>query len=103
MVLAFYGCEQTESKLRALLKTRPGGTSPANVLLRLPAIGFIAELPDASVEYLLREGKKGHPCIVHVWTPPLSHWRIECIHAIVVTDVTDCRVPLVVTAASQSS
>jgi len=31
MVLAFYDSQHTESELRGLLKTRPGGTGPANV------------------------------------------------------------------------
>ena len=39
MVLAFYGLQRSESELRALLKTRPGGTSPAHVMLRLPDLG----------------------------------------------------------------
>lgn len=42
MVLAFYGCERTEAELRALLKTRPGGTSPRSGDGRLPELGFDA-------------------------------------------------------------
>jgi len=33
--------------------------------------------------------RAGHPCIVHVWTLPLSHWKDEAIHALVVCDVTE--------------
>jgi ABC-type bacteriocin/lantibiotic exporter with double-glycine peptidase domain len=88
MVLAFYGSTHTESELRGLLKTRPGGTSPANVLFRLPSLGFTAELPDASLSYLREQVQAEHPCIVHVWTPPLPHWKDEAIHALVVCDVT---------------
>ena len=38
MVAAFYGVEQSEAALRALLKTRPAGTSPVQAMLRLPEI-----------------------------------------------------------------
>jgi len=38
MVLAFFSAERTEAELRALLKTRPGGTSPVNLMLRLPRL-----------------------------------------------------------------
>jgi ABC-type bacteriocin/lantibiotic exporter with double-glycine peptidase domain len=89
MVLAFYGSARTESELRGLLKTRPGGTSPANVLLRLPSLGFNAEFPDASLSYLQEQMLAGHPCIVHVWTLPLPHWKDKAIHALVVCDVTE--------------
>jgi ABC-type bacteriocin/lantibiotic exporter with double-glycine peptidase domain len=84
MVLAFYGAEHPESELRGLLKTRPGGTSPANVLLRLPTLGFEAAVYTGSAQPL-REGLlAGRPGIVHVWTPPLPHWDVEAIHAVVV-------------------
>jgi len=89
MVMAYYGSEHTEGQLRSLLKTRPGGSSPAHVLLRLPSLGFVAEYRDGSLSYLLEQARAGHPSIVHVWTPPLPHWKHEAIHALVVTDVTD--------------
>jgi ABC-type bacteriocin/lantibiotic exporter with double-glycine peptidase domain len=89
MVLAFYQRNVTEGELRGLFKTRPGGTSPANVLFRLPALGFNVEFPDASLSYLREQIHAGHPCIVHVWTPPLPHWTDEAIHAVVVVDVSE--------------
>jgi len=88
MVLAFYSNTHTESELRGLLKTRPSGTSPANVLFRLPSLGFNAEFPDASLSYLRDQVEAGHPCIVHVWTLPLPHWKDEAIHSLVICDVT---------------
>jgi ABC-type bacteriocin/lantibiotic exporter with double-glycine peptidase domain len=88
MVLAYYGHAQTEGELRGLLKTRPGGTSPANVLFQLPALGFKVELPDASLPYLREQAQAARPAIVHVWTPMLPHWKYEAIHALVVTNIT---------------
>lgn len=89
MVLAFYGADHSEQEIRALLKTRPGGTSPAQVMWRLPAWEF-----DAYVQYgsqpILRENlAAGHPCIVHVWTRLLSSRQGEAIHALVVTELTE--------------
>lgn len=89
MILAFYGEECGEQEIRVLLKTRPGGTSPAQVMWRLPDWGF-----DAYVQYgsqlTLRENlAAGRPCIVHVWTPPLPYWKSEAIHALVITDLTE--------------
>jgi len=72
MVLAFLGAEYTEAELRALLKTRPGGTSPVNLMLRLPALGFTADVQTGSQPELRQYVEAGHPCIVHVWTPPPS-------------------------------
>lgn len=89
MVLAFYQREVAEGELRGLFKTRPGGTSPANLLLRLPALGFNVEFPDASLSYVREQIRARHPCIVHVWTPPLPHWTAEAIHALVVVDVAE--------------
>lgn len=48
MVLAFYGYECIEGELRALLKTRPGGTSPVQVMWRLPELGFEAYVQSGS-------------------------------------------------------
>src|SRR5512135_1367769 len=89
MALAFYRRDIAEGELRGLLKTRPGRTSPANILLRLPALGFSVEIPDASLAYLREQIRAGRPCIVHVWTPPLPYWTDEAIHAVVVVDVTE--------------
>ncbi|MFQ6101486.1 MAG: cysteine peptidase family C39 domain-containing protein [Anaerolineae bacterium] len=88
MVLAFFGAEHTEAELRALLKTRPGGTSPVNLMLRLPVLGFTADVQTGSQAYLRKQVQAGCPCIVHVWTPHLPHWDTEAIHALVVTDIS---------------
>lgn len=89
MVLAFFGAEHTEAELRALLKTRPGGTSPVNLMLRLPALGFTADVQTGSQAYLRQQVEAGYPCIVHVWTPPLPHWDTEAIHALVVAEISE--------------
>ncbi len=89
MVLAFFGAEHDEAELRALLKTRPGGTSPVNLMLRLPALGFTADVQTGSQSTLRQYVEMGYPCIVHVWTPPLPHWDNEAIHALVVTEISE--------------
>ena len=87
MVLAFFSAERTEAELRALFKTRPGGTSPVNLVLRLPALGFTADVQTGSQSYLRQQVEAGYPCIVHVWTSPLPHWDAEAIHALAVTEI----------------
>jgi len=88
MVLAFFGAEHAEAELRALLKTRPGGTSPVNLMLYLPALGFTADVRPGSQSYLRQQVEAGYPCIVHVWTPPLPRWDVEAIHALVVVEMS---------------
>lgn len=89
MVLAYYGEQRPETDLRRLLKTRVTGTSPANVMIRLPDIGFQAIVMDASRFELRRRINLGEPCVVHVWTAALPHWREDVVHAVVVTDLDD--------------
>lgn len=89
MVLAFYDCERTEVELRALLKTRPGGTNPVQVMWRLPELGFEAYVQTGSQSILHEHLAAGRPCIVHVWTQPLPHWEEEAIHAMVVVELTE--------------
>ncbi len=89
MVLAFYGHKCAEAELRILLKTRPGGTSPLQVMWRLPELRFEAHVQTGSQPILRETLAAGRPCIVHVWTQPLTHWQEEVIHALVVTDITE--------------
>ena len=89
MVLAFFGTGRSEAQLRALLKTRAGGTSPVNLMLHLPTLGFTADVRTGSQSDLRQQIEAGCPCIVHVWTPPLPHWNAEAIHALVVTDISE--------------
>lgn len=89
MVLAFFGHQRSEGELRRLLKTRVTGTSPANVMLQLPNIGFDASVFDSSQSFLRERLSAGQPCIVHLWTEPLPHWHEAVIHAVVVTDFGD--------------
>jgi ABC-type bacteriocin/lantibiotic exporter with double-glycine peptidase domain len=87
MVLAYHGHPVTEAQLRRLFKTRPGGTSPASVMLRLPDLGFTADVRTGARPHLQRHLTAGHPCIVHVWTPPFPHWTEQVIHALVITEL----------------
>jgi ABC-type bacteriocin/lantibiotic exporter with double-glycine peptidase domain len=87
MVLAFYGQPVTESQLRALFKTHPSATSLANVLLRLPELGFYASVISASFFDLERNMENGVPCIVQVWTEHLSYWHDLWMHDLVVVGI----------------
>lgn len=89
MVLAYYGDQRPEPELRRLLKTRFTGTSPANVMLRLPDIGYGAVVVEASRSLLRRRIAAGEPCIAHVWTSPLPHWDEGAVHAVVVVDISE--------------
>jgi ABC-type bacteriocin/lantibiotic exporter with double-glycine peptidase domain len=89
MVLAYHGLEKNEAELRILLKTRPGGTSPVQVIWRLPELGFDASVELGSESALHNYLHSNVPCIVHVWTPPLPYWDSEAIHALVVTAIDD--------------
>ncbi|MBI4670267.1 MAG: C39 family peptidase [Chloroflexi bacterium] len=88
MVLAFYGSVHIEAELRALFKTRPGGTSPAQVMWRLPELGFDAYVETGSQPMLRKHLAAGQPLIVHVWTQPLPYWQQEAIHALVLVELT---------------
>lgn len=92
MVLAFYGQEYEEARLHALLKTRPGGTSPVQVMLRLPEMGFDAYVRSGSLSLLRELLNVEIPCVVHLWTPPLPYWSVEAIHAVVVVAIAEDRV-----------
>ena len=66
MVAAFYGIELSEAALRTLLKTRSAGTSPVQVMLRLPEIGMSAQVQPSSLSMLQAHIAAGQPCIVHL-------------------------------------
>lgn len=89
MVLAFYNQEFPESELRILLKTRPGGTSPLQVTWRLPELGYEAVMQSGSQSTLRETLAAERPCIVHVWTQPLSYWPEEAIHSLVVVELSE--------------
>lgn len=92
MVLAYYGRTVPEAELRTLLKTRVSGTSPVQVMLRLPEIGVDAVVQMASLSVLQQHLENGRPCIVHLWTEPLPYWQDAVIHAVTVTELTDSQV-----------
>lgn len=87
MILAYYGLEKSESELRRILRTRGMGTSPARVMIELPRLGFLAMVLDGSFDLLAEYLRSDCPCIIHLWTEPLTAWadRDPVIHAVVVT------------------
>ncbi len=87
MVLAFYNDELTESELRILLKTRPSGTSPVQLMWRLPELGYDAYVQSGSQKILQDSLAANRPVIVHVWTEPLPHWQEGTTHALVVVEL----------------
>ncbi|HUM68288.1 MAG TPA: cysteine peptidase family C39 domain-containing protein [Chloroflexota bacterium] len=92
MVVAYYGRDISEAELRTLLKTRISGTSPVQVMLRLPEIGFDAVVQTASLSVLQQHLENGRPCIVHVWTELLPHWQDSVIHAATIVELTESHV-----------
>jgi predicted double-glycine peptidase len=89
MVLAFYGQDHAESDLRILLRTRVAGTSTANVMLKLPGLGFDVAVTSATFYELEQNVRAGDPCIVQVWTEHLSHWDTIWMHNVVVIGFDD--------------
>lgn len=90
MALAFYGAAHDEAELRRLFRTRGMGTSPARVMITLPQLGFQAIVFDGTTALLADYLAEERPCIIHLWTEHLSHWR-DCdpaIHAVVVLALT---------------
>lgn len=92
MILAGFGHEHAESDLRRLLRTRAAGTSPANLMIHLPELGFDAFVLDGSLAALQATIEEGKACIVHLWTLPLPDSWPDSIHAVVVVDVGDDKV-----------
>jgi len=94
MVLAFYGDQRAESELRALFKTKVGGTSIANVIIRLPELGYTAIVLTATFYELEQLIRAGQPCIVQVWTGHLGYWDEAWMHDLVVVGFDDDQVLL---------
>lgn len=81
MVLAYYDDQRLESELRRLMKTRVTGTSPANVMLRLPDIGYEAVVVEASRSFAASAhccwGTLHRSCVDFSPTA-LGRWRGSC-------------------------
>ncbi len=89
MVLASAGRHLSEEDLCGLLETEPTGTPVLNLLLlaqRLP--GCQSDVRSATVEELTGWNAQGIAPIVIVSTAPLAYWQTDCLHALVVVDVT---------------
>jgi ABC-type bacteriocin/lantibiotic exporter with double-glycine peptidase domain len=84
MLLAFYGQEYSERELRILFKTRPGGTSAANIMIRLPELEFGATVFMTTYYELEQTIRSGTPCIVQLWTEYLLYWDESWMHDVVV-------------------
>ena len=89
MILTFWKAEHTERELRVLFKTRMGGTSPAQVMLELPRLGFSAAVWRGSLEALRSFVAQGTPCIVSLWTGELTYWAEETMHTVVVVGMDE--------------
>jgi len=88
MVLSFLGQDVDEKRLRLLLKTKGGGTSPINVL-NVSEIGFKALFYSDFPEELYSSIDNEEPCIVFLWTGWLSYWKESYMHAVVVVGYDD--------------
>jgi len=95
MALAFLGIKKSEQDIRKLLKTKPAGTNPLNVIYlkdwKHEAIVSFSNL-DELQNYLLQE----QPVIVLLWTGELSYWDsekyLDYLHAVVVIGYTDVEI-----------
>ncbi len=83
MILGYLGTDIAEDKLRVLLKTKSGGTSPVNVI-NIAEFGFKALLYSDFPEELHSSIKDSEPCIVFLWTDELDYWEKDYMHAVVV-------------------
>lgn len=90
MVLAFQGVAFEEEELCNLLETQQVGTEVLNVLLLNQRLARChAEVVSASLDDLARWLQEGIPPVVFVSTVPLSYWKTECLHALVVVGVEE--------------
>lgn len=97
IICAHLGVEISEAQLRRLMKTKPSGTSPANVA-HLSSLGFRVRFFSSSLSELRQLIEQGVPVIVLIWTEPLAYWNDACMHAVIVTGF-DAEVILVQDAA----
>lgn len=89
MVLGYWGLEQEQSQLAAILQTVPGaGTSGSKIKLlaskHLNVIYESGELRDLRMAL-----ENDIPPIALVWTGELPYWKIKTPHAVVVTGIND--------------
>jgi len=86
MVLDFNGLQIAESKLRSLLKTKPAGTNPLNVI-NLKELGVEPRMLFSGLDELRSFLSQGKPCIALLWTGELSYWDsskyFDYLHSVV--------------------
>ena len=92
MVLSYFGVQKREQEIRSLLKTRPAGTNPLNVV-RLRKWNLEASVTFSNLEELKSYLIQKKPPIVLLWSGKLSYWDsneyLDFLHAVVVIGYDD--------------
>jgi len=86
MVLAFHGIKKSEQDIRKLVKVKPAGVNPINVI-QLKDWGLNTTISFSSFDELKELLNQKIPPIVILWTGELDHWDSEkyfdYLHAVV--------------------
>jgi ABC-type bacteriocin/lantibiotic exporter with double-glycine peptidase domain len=93
MVLAHFGCQQTEEALRQLLSTQPSGTRARNVA-SLAILGFDVSLQASNVSQLRDAISTNTPVIVFLETGALDYWTLDVFHVVVLVGIDSTTVYL---------
>jgi ABC-type bacteriocin/lantibiotic exporter with double-glycine peptidase domain len=88
MVLAYLGCQRTESELRQLLDTKPSGTRVGN-LVRLGQLGFEVTLRASNLPQLRAALAANQPVILFLESGPLDYWDLDVAHVVVLLGIDD--------------
>lgn len=73
MLLSYFGIQKSERDIRLLLKTKPAGTNPLNVV-RLREWDFEASFTFSNLEELKSHLVQKKPPIVLLWSGKLNYW-----------------------------
>ena len=72
MVLEYFGKKLSEEDLRKLLKSKPTGTSPINIL-QITSLGLDVNLFQSSNHEIMNFLQQNIPPIVFIWREPILH------------------------------
>lgn len=87
MLLNYFGIQKHEQEIRMLLKTKPAGTNPLNVV-RLREWDVDAFVTFSNLDELKGYLTQKKPPIVLLWTGELNYWNsnenLDYLHAVVI-------------------
>jgi ABC-type bacteriocin/lantibiotic exporter with double-glycine peptidase domain len=92
MLLSYFGVPKSERDIRLLLKMKPAGTNPLNVV-RLREWNLEASVTFSNLEELKSYLVQKKPPIVLLWSGKLNYWDsneyLDYLHAVVVIGYDD--------------